>query len=93
MKPEQSIHNKSHLTAYRTALSRYVRSTMVLKGIKYDDLSKDLAECGVYLTPENLRSKVSKGMFSADLLLLLFRVLKVEDTAGKEILLLVDQES
>jgi hypothetical protein len=91
MKPEQSVQNKAHLAAYRTALSRYIRSTMVLKGLKYEDLSSELAQFEVYLTQENLRSKVSKGMFSADLLLLLFKILNVEQTACGDILTLVDQ--
>lgn len=89
MNPEQSIQNKSSLAVYRNALSRYIRSTMVLKELKYDDLVSDLDAKGVYLTAENLRSKVSKGMFSADLLLLLFETMQVSDSACEEILKIV----
>ena len=89
MNPEQSIQNKSSLAVYRNALSRYIRSTMVLKELKYDDLVSDLDAKGVYLTAENLRSKVSKGMFSADLLLLLFATMQVSESACEEVLKIV----
>jgi len=89
MNPEQSIQNKSSLAVYRNALSRYIRSTMVLKELKYDDLVSDLDAKGVYLTAENLRSKVSKGMFSADLLLLLFETMQVSESACEEVLKIV----
>lgn len=91
MNPEQSIHNKASLSTYRTHLSRYIRSTMILKGLKYDDLSARLEEYGVSLTADNLRSKVSKGMFAADLMLLLFKIMQVEDSALLDIMKLVEQ--
>ena len=67
MNQDQSIRNKAALKAYKQSISRYIRSAMVLKGIKYDQLIEKLAEVGVILSADNLRSKVSKGMFSADL--------------------------
>ncbi|BCE01570.1 DUF6471 domain-containing protein [Marinicellulosiphila megalodicopiae] len=90
MKHEQSIHNKNALKPYKQAISRYIRSAMVLKGMKYDQLSERLLDKGIDLTSDNLRSKVSKGMFSADLLVAIIDILQVEEVAMSEILKLID---
>ena len=86
MDQNQSVKNRQAMTPYKQAIARYIRSAMMLKGLKYNDLTDRLAEKGVQMTPENLRSKVSKGMFSADLFVAIVEVLKVEDSALAEIL-------
>ena len=91
MNQDQSIRNKAALKAYKQSISRYIRSAMVLKGIKYDQLIEKLAEVGVILSADNLRSKVSKGMFSADLLVAIIQVLDVKEQAINEILKQVDE--
>ncbi|MFV8783754.1 DUF6471 domain-containing protein [Microbulbifer sp. SA54] len=86
MDPKQSVENHRALTPYKQAIARYVRASMALKNVRYNDLAGALAERGITVTPENLRSKVSKCMFSADLLVAIIDVLGVEDTAMPEIL-------
>jgi hypothetical protein len=89
MDPEQSIKNRLALEPYKLATTRYLRSTMALKGIKYNELSESLAQRGIEMTPANLRSKVSKGMLAADLLAAIVDVLEVKDNPIQEIIKLV----
>lgn len=86
MDQNQSVKNRKAMTPYKVAIARYIRSVMMLRGIKYNDLADKLSEVGVVMTPENLRSKVSKGMFSADLFVAIVDVLNVQDTAVIDIL-------
>ena len=81
MKPEQSVTNKASLAPYRDSISRFIRSTMILKNKRYEDLAAGLEQRGIVLTSDNLRSKVSKGAFAADLLMAIFDVLEVEEEA------------
>ena len=92
MEPEQSIKNRRALAPYKQAITRYIRAAMVLKGLKYNELAEHLADKGVVMTPENLRSKVSKGMFSSDLLAVIIDVLGVEKVAMREIIKLVHDD-
>lgn len=86
MDQKQSLENHRALTPYKQAIARYVRASMALKNVRYNDLASALAERGITVTPENLRSKVSKCMFSADLLVAIIDVLGVEDSAVPDIL-------
>ncbi len=86
MNPDQSIKNRQALAPYKLAITRYIRAALALKGMKYDDLSAGLATRGIIMTPENLRSKTHKGMFSADLLTAIVDALGVEQNALPEIL-------
>lgn len=86
MDQKQSLDNQRALTPYKKAIARYVRASMALKGIRYGDLANALGDRGISVTPENLRSKVSKSMFSADLMAAIIDVLGVEDSAMGDIL-------
>ena len=86
MKPDQSIQNRNALASYKLAISRYIRSVMMLKGVKYNDLTEGLSQKGIVMTTENLRSKISKGIFSADLLTAIIHVLGAEEDAMREII-------
>ncbi|MFT2111265.1 DUF6471 domain-containing protein [Marinomonas sp. 2405UD68-3] len=86
MNQDQSIKNRQSLSPYKLAITRYIRSSLALKGLKYDDLSEALNERGISMTPENLRSKTHKGMFSADLFTAIIEVLELEEDALREIL-------
>lgn len=81
MRPEQSAHNKRNLALYRTAISRFIRSAMILNNTRYEDLAAELELRGIVLTSDNLRSKVSKGAFAADLFLVIIDILGVSDDA------------
>lgn len=86
MDHKQSLENQRALAPYKRAIARYVRASMALKGVRYSDLASALADRGIAVTQENLRSKVSKCMFSADLLAAIIDVLGVEDSAMPDIL-------
>lgn len=86
MDKDLSVKNRQTMTPYKQAIARYIRSVMMLKGLKYNDLAERLAEKSIVMTAENLRSKVSKGIFSADLFVAIIQVLEVEERALIEIL-------
>lgn len=86
MDHKQSLENHRALTPYKQAIARYVRASMALKNVRYNDLADALAQRGIAVTPENLRSKVSKCMFSADLFVAIIDVLGVESSAMPDIL-------
>jgi hypothetical protein len=91
MDPEQSIKNRLALEPYKLATTRYIRSAMARKGIKYNELAVSLAQKGVVMTPANLRSKVSKGMLAADLLVAIIEVLDIKDDTIQQIIKLVHE--
>jgi len=80
MTPEQSLKNQTALSIYKVSITRYIRSRLSLLGWQYSHLAAALEDHGVYLTPENLRNKVSRGTLAADLLILLMDVLGDEQT-------------
>lgn len=86
MDQKQSLENHRALSPYKLAIARYVRAAMALKGVRYNDLASALADKGIAVTPENLRSKVSKCMFSADLLVAILDVLDADEKALPDIL-------
>ncbi len=86
MKETQSLKNKTALAPYKAAIARYIRSQMVLKNQRYEDLSLALRQKGIELTGSNLRNKVSKGLFSADMLLIILELLDANEEAISEIL-------
>lgn len=86
MDQKQSLENHRALSPYKQAIARYVRAAMALKGVRYNDLASSLADKGIAVTPENLRSKVSKCMFSADLLVAILDVLDADEKALPDIL-------
>lgn len=92
MQIKQSVDYKEALAPYKSAVSRYIRSAMILKHFRYDDLARALNDKGITLTDSNLRNKVSRGMFSADLLIAIIDVLDVGESAMGEILKQVDIE-
>ena len=63
------------IPAWATALSRYVGALMKLHGLEYADLSRKLAAIGVEQSAANLRAKISKGTFGAQLFLQIMYVL------------------
>ncbi|ACR11947.1 DUF6471 domain-containing protein [Teredinibacter turnerae] len=92
MKQDTSVQNRQQLAPYRNAITRYLRSALKLKGYTYQDLSRALLEHGVEITEDNLRNKFSRGTLSADLLLLILRLLDVDDVAATAMLNIVDKQ-
>jgi len=48
---------------------RILRAEMVRRSVSYDDLARLLGEAGVKETNKSLRSKLSRGSFTADFFL------------------------
>ncbi len=86
MNQDQSVKNRQAQAPVKQAITRYIRSALALKGMKYDDLSEALADRGIVMTAENLRSKTHKGMFSADLFITIIDVMELEEDALQSIL-------
>ncbi|RKF15843.1 hypothetical protein DBZ36_15845 [Alginatibacterium sediminis] len=93
MDPQESINNRIALEPYKLAVKRYIRAMMMLKGVKYEDLSDALASRGIVIKAGNLRSKINKGMIATDLFIALIEILDVQQTAMVDILKLLDQSS
>ena len=66
------------LPPWNCVASRLVKAELQKRGIKYAELSSMLAEMGIQQSPANLRSKLSKGVFSASLLLQIFHVIAAD---------------
>ncbi|MDP5138071.1 DUF6471 domain-containing protein [Rheinheimera baltica] len=66
------------LPHWNCVASRLVKAELQKRGIKYAELSNLLANIGIEQTPANLRSKLSKGIFSASLLLQIFHVISAD---------------
>lgn len=66
------------LPPWNCVASRLVKAELQKRGIKYAELSSMLAELGIQQSPANLRSKLSKGIFSASLLLQIFHVIAAD---------------
>lgn len=64
-----------NIPAWATALSRYTGALLKLHGLEYADLSRRLAAIGVEQSAANLRAKIAKGTFGAQLLLQILYVL------------------
>jgi len=86
MQETQSLRNKAALTPYKAAIARYIRSQMVLKDLRYEELATALSGKGIELTGSNLRNKVSKGLFSGDMLVVILELLEADENAFSEIL-------
>jgi hypothetical protein len=63
---------------WRDLVSRLLKSEMSKRKLKYEDLSRALAEEGVIQTASNLRNKINRGILGADLLVQLLVVLNVK---------------
>ena len=85
--------DKEALAPTREAMSRYIRSVMTLKNKSYPVLVCELETKGLVLTEANLRSKISKGVFSASLLIAIIEIIGVEETALCEILKIVHDKN
>lgn len=64
-----------HDPKWSTGVSRLIKSQMAATGMTYADLSKKQKEVGTTQSPENLRVKINRGNFGAQLFLQLFLVM------------------
>ncbi|MDX1452328.1 MAG: DUF6471 domain-containing protein [Oleiphilaceae bacterium] len=62
-------------TEWREVVSRFIKSEMTKRKIKYDDLSQLLQAKGTDQTSANLRNKINRGIMGAELFLQILTVL------------------
>ena len=77
-------------------VSRYIKSEMAIKGLKYKDLKNELEKIGTQQSEGNLRQKINRGQLSAQLLFQLLIVMGVESIETnqlKKIIGYVEKES
>ncbi len=71
------MHNKDNTFTWNKVVKQFIRSEMSKKSVDYKELSLRLAQIGIAQTPDNLRSKINKGILGAQLLLQILLVLNV----------------
>ena len=74
-----------HDPKWATGVSRLVKAQMAATGMTYADLSNKLKELGTLQSPENLRVKINRGNFGAQLFVQLFLVMGRPDISLKDI--------
>ncbi len=84
--------SKKALTAteWRDLVSRVLKSEMSKRKLRYEDLSRALAEQGCLQTADNLRNKINRGILGADLFIQLLLVLNVKSLDRQTLLEIVD---
>ncbi len=71
------MHNKDNTFTWNKVVKQFIRSEMSKKSVDYKELSLRLARIGITQTPDNLRSKINKGILGAQLLLQILLILNV----------------
>ncbi len=71
------MHTKYNTPTWNKVVKQFIRSEMSKKSVDYKELSHRLAQINISQTPDNLRSKVHKGILGAQLLLQILLVLNV----------------
>ena len=77
-------------TEWRDLVSRVLKSEMSKRKLRYEDLSRALAEQGCLQTADNLRNKINRGILGADLFIQLLLVLNVKSLDRQTLLEIVD---
>ncbi|HEY6529790.1 MAG TPA: DUF6471 domain-containing protein [Cellvibrionaceae bacterium] len=77
-------------TQWRDLVSRLLKSEMSKRKLKYEDLSRALAEEGVIQTADNLRNKINRGILGADLLVQLLVVLNVKSLERQTVMEIIE---
>lgn len=81
----KSQPNYLHDPQWATMVSRLVKAQMASSGMTYADLSKELKRLGTSQSPENLRVKINRGNFGAQLFVQLFLVMGKSEISLVEI--------
>jgi len=71
---------------WRELVSRLLKSEMTKRKLKYEDLSRLLADQGTQQTAANLRNKINRGILGADLFIQLVLVMNVKQLDRESIL-------
>ncbi len=74
-----------HTERWGKVISRFLKSEMAAKGLKYRNLSDKLADIGTHQSEGNLRQKVNRGQLSAQLFIQLLIVMEIETLETEQI--------
>jgi hypothetical protein len=77
--------NYVHDPKWATGVSRLIKAHMAATGITYADLSDKLKDLGTNQSPENLRVKINRGNFGAQLFVQLLIVMGKTEINLKEL--------
>ncbi len=72
------MHENLSSAGWRELVSRLLKSEMTKRKLKYEDLSRLLAEQGTQQTAANLRNKINRGILGADLFVQLIFVMNMK---------------
>ncbi|GAA6166252.1 DUF6471 domain-containing protein [Sessilibacter corallicola] len=76
---------------WRKLISRYIKSEMTKKGIKYEELSSRLAKTGTQQTAANLRNKINRGILGADLFVQILFVLETNQLSREQLIEILEE--
>ena len=85
--------NYVHDPKWAKGVSRLIKAQMAATGITYADLSQNLKKLGTTQSPENLRVKINRGNFGAQLFVQLLIVMGKTKINLKELENIVDNIS
>ena len=75
---------------WATGVSRLIKAYMAASGTTYVELSNKLKDLGTIQSPENLRVKINRGNFGAQLFVQLLIVLDKTEIDLKELITIVN---
>ncbi len=75
----------THDPKWATGVSRLIKAHMAANGTTYADLSNKLKQLGTTQSPENLRVKINRGNFGAQLFVQLLIVMGKNEINLKEL--------
>jgi len=82
--------NYVHDPKWATGVSRLIKAYMAATGTTYANLSTKLKELGTIQSPENLRVKINRGNFGAQLFVQLLIVMGKTEINLKELVTIVN---
>lgn len=77
-------------TQWRDLVSRLLKLEMAKRKLRYEDLSRILADQGCLQSADNLRNKINRGILGADLFVQLLVVMQVKSLDQAALLELVE---
>lgn len=82
---EKTSPSYVHDPKWAMGISRLIKAHMAATGTTYNDLSKKLKQLGTTQSPENLRVKINRGNFGAQLFVQLLIVMEKSEVNLKEL--------
>ena len=82
---EKKTNKYVHNPKWAIGVSRLIKTQMAATGTTYADLSSKLKTLGTLQTPENLRVKINRGNFGAQLFVQLLIVMEIKELHVEEL--------